>query len=266
MLTYHQIHPEQSFKNEQHLKAITQIHSLCKSSDILIIAGDFNIHDASWVLESEESNVMLLQSIQPKHAEIFVENIHRLGLYQVNRVSNENNRHLDLVFTSDPMNLEVSTPSPICSTDVHNHISILISFQWHPSDNPSDHIASVLNFNKGDYAGFNQCLQDSGLLENTTLRQHINKTNSSSGSSWIVCRVFQFNLQNKWKHTSFVVTPTGFEWNILIWLIFRVWSAHEDRDNQPRGRVLFRMVFIHCYSKIELSNLADPSQSSSMNL
>lgn len=93
-----------------HFKAIQSVNSICRASDIIILTGDFNIPHASWVTDDENSNILLPQLIEPYFAADFVNDINLLGLCQVNNIRNANDRLLDLVFTNDPINLEVLRP------------------------------------------------------------------------------------------------------------------------------------------------------------
>lgn len=109
---------------------------------------------------------MFPHTVRPEFAENFVNSINELGLYQVKNISNSMNRFLDLLFTNDPSNMEISKPcfaSPIVNIDML-HPPILITYEWHFSENSSNEISTSHNFTKGDYTKCNEFLSNSNLI------------------------------------------------------------------------------------------------------
>lgn len=112
----------------KHLAAIESMHSHCRSSDIFIVTGDFNIPNAKWTKQEEDSNIMLPEEIHPDYAAEFISGVNNLGLYQVNNVFNHMHRLLNLVFTNDPINLDVAQPEPLVNYENY-HPPILATFE-----------------------------------------------------------------------------------------------------------------------------------------
>ena len=146
---------------QMHFNAVKSIYSSCRASDVFVLTGDFNIPNASWSLEND-SNILLPGHIDPPHAAEFIGEILHLGLYQVNCIRNTYNRQLDLVFTNDPENLQVSVPPPLVKIETH-HPPILLSFEWHFNSQSSDTQISTRNFKKGNYCELNKFLSSSRL-------------------------------------------------------------------------------------------------------
>lgn len=78
----------------------------------------------------------------------FINAITELGLCQINNIWNTNNRLLDLVFTNDPRNAEISKPSPLVAVEGY-HPPVLVTFEWHFNDTTSDFLPPTHNFNEG---------------------------------------------------------------------------------------------------------------------
>jgi len=146
---------------QMHFNAINSVYSLCRASDIFVLTGDFNIPNAMWSLDSE-SNILLPGHIEPPHAADFISGILHLGLNQVNYIRNTKNRLLDLVFTNDHINLQISTPTPLVPVEGH-HPPILLSFEWHFKSINLDSKDSCRNFKKGNYIELNRFLSSSNL-------------------------------------------------------------------------------------------------------
>lgn len=152
-----------------HYKAINSVHASCRASDIFILTGDFNIPHASWVHEDENSNILLPEYIEPEYSASFVGDIMLLGLHQVNNIQNSNDRLLDLVFTNDPDNLQITKPPPLVNSECH-HPPILLTFEWHFNVISSELATPAFNFSRGDYIGLNQFLDTFGLV--SQLKNH----------------------------------------------------------------------------------------------
>jgi len=90
-----------------HLSAIHFISLLLSETDQLIVLGDFNLPNISW-LESKNSLTMI-----PRMQNDFIDVLVELSLQQVNRIPNHIGRLLDLIFVFDSNDAEVSRISPL---------------------------------------------------------------------------------------------------------------------------------------------------------
>jgi len=89
------------------LSSIKTVISHLSERDLLIVLGDFNLHDISWY-PSTDSLVSTPLSVHD-----FVDGLLELSLQQVSFVLNSLNRQLDLVFVLDPSEITVSRIDPL---------------------------------------------------------------------------------------------------------------------------------------------------------
>lgn len=140
---------------EKHRQAFRYVASIMRQSDVIVITGDFNIPGATWDFESTDSNILLPSNVQPVFAADFIEIVLTCGVYQVNRVLNENGRLLDLIFTNEIVNFDVNRAKPLVNCEGH-HPPLLLTFEWHLEVN--EQTRKISNFKKGDYVGLNRFL------------------------------------------------------------------------------------------------------------
>ena len=138
-----------------HREAINKIPS--KPVDTTIILGDFNIPQANWILDGDDSNVMVPTSISPVYAADFIEEIQSKGFLQVNSIVNSHNKLLDLIFTDDHSNCEIFSPKPLTKIDDY-HPPLMIQIEWHLKQSEKNQQKSHFNFNKTDYIKLNNYL------------------------------------------------------------------------------------------------------------
>lgn len=121
-----------------------------KSSDTVLILGDFNIPNAEWTLDQ---HVMVPIAIRPDYAAEFVRSMTEKGLCQINGIRNEQHNLLDLVFTNEITSVEVHRPPAMTRIDVY-HPPLLLSFEWHVEKPQADETV-IRNFNSANYVGMN---------------------------------------------------------------------------------------------------------------
>lgn len=164
-----------------HVNAIKYVHSLCKDSDIVIITGDFNIPKIEWESESDDSNIML-----PNFTEVdqqfqfgFIFDMNELGMSQINNVWRKDTANndrillhniLDLVFTNDPVNVDVAEASVLVSEE-GCHPAALFSFEWNFETVPPDR-SSYFNFKRANYDSINEFLQHSNIVNRLSEPNH----------------------------------------------------------------------------------------------
>lgn len=69
---------------------------------------------------------------------------------------------LDLIFTNDSCNAEVTRAPPLVPVECH-HPPLLLSFEWHFSHNEPNVISTGRNFSKGDYVSLNRFLDSANI-------------------------------------------------------------------------------------------------------
>ncbi|XP_031627375.1 uncharacterized protein LOC116343467 [Contarinia nasturtii] len=132
--------------------------------------GDFNLPLVNWITDDAEHNVLIPTCVTPLHAADFIEDITANGVYQINSIRNASNGLLDLIFTNDFMNVEVSSTPPLSSIDEKYHPPILLSYEWHMGNVTQEQI-STQNFFKADYIAINRYLEEVNFCQ-----QFLNKT------------------------------------------------------------------------------------------
>lgn len=139
---------------EKHLAAIGSIPS--KPNDNVFILGDFNIQ-SKWILDETDSNVLVPFDIKPNYVADFLQNLSMVGLHQVNHVRNHQQNLLDLVFTNDVIDLDVTQPLPLSKIDDY-HPPLLISIEWLTSTCDGNNQKPQLCFKRTDFYGLNNYL------------------------------------------------------------------------------------------------------------
>ena len=141
------------------------INSIPKSpNDTIIVLGDFNIPNSNWLLDDDNENVLIPISVKPQFAADFIENIMMNGLHQINSIRNEDHRLLDLVFTNDYTNVELSSPPPLSRVDKQYHPPLLLSFELHTQPQ-RDQPTNIRNFKKTDWIAMNNYFDQINFTE-----------------------------------------------------------------------------------------------------
>lgn len=158
----------------RHLAAISSIP--VGQSDTIFILGDFNIPHADWILsngaesyhidDEDEFYSMIPTNVMPSFALEFLHEIFALGCIQINSIFNDRGRLLDLVFTNDFSNIEVSTaPSPLSNID-ESHPPLLLTCENQLESKTNAATIQRRNFHRADFVGLCNFLNDSHIIEN----------------------------------------------------------------------------------------------------
>lgn len=117
--------------------------------------GDFNLPLINWIMDDAEHNILIPTCVAAQCAADFIESINSNGVYQINSIHNASNRLLDLIFTNDFTNVEISCPPPLSIVDEQYHPPILLTYEWHTNGIDEEPI-STPNFFKADYIAMNR--------------------------------------------------------------------------------------------------------------
>lgn len=141
-------------------------------SDELWAFGDFNLFNVDWISQSEcsnpndnandcirDGNVLLPYNLGDSLKADLLHTLLSADLHQVNDVRNCDRRILDLVFTSNPYNVEVfKSPFPLAKIDpYHDPIEILIHVPYSDSMSRCNR-NKEFNYAKADFVGLNEYL------------------------------------------------------------------------------------------------------------
>ncbi|XP_055532652.1 uncharacterized protein LOC129722871 [Wyeomyia smithii] len=119
-------------------KVIKTIMSSMKPEEKLHIYGDFNQRTADFIPDIDNESLLLPVAGAGTALPYLFDTTSRLGLYQINHVKNEQNVHLDLLFTSCMENFCVhKSLSPLWKNEVF-HTAIEYSIFIHKSASPYD--------------------------------------------------------------------------------------------------------------------------------
>ena len=148
---------------ESHLEAIQFVVKKSKPNDMIIVLGDFNLPNVSWIRTpdsnylnpSTDTNIQLLDSIAD------------LGLFQVNRVANSLGKFLDLIFVDQPSDTSIHRCSPVSTPEDNYHptleINILVNTHLAQKTSISDEF--VFDFKKADYLKLTQLLSTNNWFQ-----------------------------------------------------------------------------------------------------
>ncbi|XP_031627431.1 uncharacterized protein LOC116343496 [Contarinia nasturtii] len=124
-------------------------------NDTIIVMGDFNLPLVNWLTDDTEHNVLIPTCVTPQYAADFIEDISTNGLYQINSIRNASSKLLDLIFTNDFINVEISCPPPLSAIDEQYHPPIMLTYEWHINNSSVEQI-QTRNFFKADYIAMNR--------------------------------------------------------------------------------------------------------------
>ncbi|XP_070069982.1 uncharacterized protein [Drosophila takahashii] len=130
-----------------HLAAIRNISSSADASDHLIILGDFNIPQLSWLPYDD------LAALVPSDQNDFLDGLIALSLGQVNSIPNQNGRFLDLIFVSDFCDTTITRCTPLSSPEDPYHPTLQININSVVQfPNTSEKAIRTRCFRKVDYS------------------------------------------------------------------------------------------------------------------
>lgn len=142
----------------RHQAAISSIP--LEQSDTIFIMGDFNIPHANWIFPDDDDPdddgfySMIPMGVSPLFATEFLHEIFALGCCQINSIFNDLGRLLDLVFTNDSFNVEVTTTQlPIVPTD-RSHPPLIITCGNKCDSRAISEFVPRRKFHRTDFVGF----------------------------------------------------------------------------------------------------------------
>ena len=137
---------------------------LCEDEDEILILGDFNLPKVDWVT-SEDDDYMLSLNVTSEIEHTFLDGLSSAGLHQINNIANNNNRYLDLIFSTMSSDLALRRCyNSIVPEDKH-HPTLFLSMQTNFNNNfeylnPLNDDIYSFNFKRADYEKINSSLAD----------------------------------------------------------------------------------------------------------
>lgn len=124
-------------------------------TDQIITIGDFNMSNIAWHFDSDFPGFLLPSEVNLTDYETrFIEICNFHSLIQINHMSNSNNKFLDLVLTTDLLNISVSQPIEYIDRNSRYHIGIHIEISYREES---------IDINDRRPNSFNICLKDSNV-------------------------------------------------------------------------------------------------------
>lgn len=146
-------------------------HLDLNETDELWVLGDFNLSKIDWVPQSDlvgrtgldcdflDSNVLIPSNVGESEKAELLHLLLSADLHQVNCVRNDDGRLLDLVFTSNPFDVDVAMSlNPLSVIDnYHPPLEMFIPMSPMEKVKPNDR-SSAFNYSRADYAGLKDYL------------------------------------------------------------------------------------------------------------
>ena len=137
---------------------------LLHDDDRLIVLGDFNLPSVSWMSDEENSGCFLPNSGNDSSID-FLNNMTTICPYQINAVSNQMNRFLDLVFVDDNSCYDLKRTFPIVTEDpYHPALEIIVETDYLPNNNSlktcKTIVSKVYAFNKANVIELNRLIMN----------------------------------------------------------------------------------------------------------
>lgn len=138
---------------EDHLKAVDVILNNLKSSELIMLIGDFNLPSLSWH-GTPDSNY-LIPARSTDSSAVFINGLSENCLFQVNSIANVLGRILDLVFVNEPADFSIVRQTPISNPEDIYHptleITCFCSATFHEQKKKISHTDKIFYFNKTNY-------------------------------------------------------------------------------------------------------------------
>lgn len=137
--------------------------------DRVFIAGDFNLPDLKWQHDEDNRCLMIPTNVGEFESSI-VDSLTLSNLNQISNVSNDNNRFLDLIFTDQHDDFDVTpAPSTLCSKfrNLTHHKAIELTIFFFDNASLDQPAMQYYDFDRADYDAVNVALQavDWSLLD-----------------------------------------------------------------------------------------------------
>lgn len=152
--------PEEVYENC--VKNIEFVASQLCSSDQLIVCGDFNLPNVEWSESQDDDLCCYLSSTNDESTSEFLDKIASLPLFQINGVSNNLERILDLILLDSPNDYVLRrSETPLVSEDLY-HPSIEFSTEFFTANQCIDkpQLNFEFDFKRADYSALNRKLSN----------------------------------------------------------------------------------------------------------
>ena len=130
----------------KHSTAIHEISQLLDSSDYLVVLGDFNLPNINWIIDDNSWRCSPSTSTNN-----FLDELFGLSLSQINKIMNNNNRLLDLVFVNDNTFSSVARALPLTLPEDLHHPSLDLSFETCIKKSSCSRSSRIHCFKKADW-------------------------------------------------------------------------------------------------------------------
>jgi Reverse transcriptase (RNA-dependent DNA polymerase) len=136
---------------KMHVEDVKFVSDLIDINDDLIVCGDYNLSEVQWNLDSE-TDAMIPTNIAKDKSVILLENLSFCNLDQINSISNERGKFLDLVFsniTDNKINVKICE-DPLVKLDRH-HLAYEFIYDAMDYDfSPIECSKKIFDFSKAD--------------------------------------------------------------------------------------------------------------------
>lgn len=140
-----------SSPQDRYVALISCLHSITtkmKDNDRIILLGDFNLPSLAWSLDLEINS--MIPSSGNETSINYIQDLSTLGLKQINTITNNKSKLLDLIFVDDSNETSVKRCPPLVSPEDVFHPTLELSMNYSSNNNKSKFPVSkrLLNFNK----------------------------------------------------------------------------------------------------------------------
>lgn len=160
--------PAQAYSD--HLNAINSIK--LDKSDSIFVFGDFNIPNAKWIYTGDDDfdddiyGALIPTNVSPPYKSEFLMELLSRGLNQVNHIPNDDGNLLDLIFNDNFFDVEVTSPQLPLTPVEDYHPALLVTFESVFDSPASTESTYRRNFNRTDFIGLCNFLNDANIVEN----------------------------------------------------------------------------------------------------
>lgn len=163
------------------LDALRELISKVDPKDVILVSGDFNLPKLLWLSDDPDfpNATFPINGCSEREIEV-LDTLHELGLFQINKHLNKNNKMLDLVWTSDTdiFNCTLSD-SHLVKEEVHHPALNISMFEFfsRQNKNKNDCSDTFRNFINADYDKINNAFISvnwSETIKGTSLTEKVN--------------------------------------------------------------------------------------------
>ncbi|XP_058828357.1 uncharacterized protein LOC131688202 [Topomyia yanbarensis] len=149
---------------EQHAACVDKLLNHIDDRTRVVVLGDYNLPLLRWSFD-DEIGCFIPNNASSEHELLLVETMIASGLQQVNYLTNDNGRLLDLAFLSSASDFEIlEPPVPLMKLDRHHHPFVLIIETLYGSP-VIDDVDVWYDFNQCDYDELNARISNINWIE-----------------------------------------------------------------------------------------------------